>query len=64
MTRQEMHEKYREVYAKMNEIVEQDMDVCLDKLIATVRIPDCEKYEEIPEDFDWETFKKDLEELE
>ena len=66
MTRKAMQDKYAEAIKEMFIATGDDIDVCFDKLVYTMKNlgnPDADVYEGIPEGFDFVEFGKDYKEL-
>ena len=66
MTRKAMQEKYAEAIKEMFIATGDDIGVCFDKLVYTMKNlgnPDADVYEGIPEGFDFAAFGKDYKEL-
>lgn len=66
MTREFMYEKYADAIKSMFGVTGDDIGVCLDKLIYTMKNlgnPDADVYEGIPEGFDFVAFAEDYKEL-
>lgn len=62
MTRKQMQEKYADAIKAMWEKTGDDIDVCFDKLVYTMKNlgnPEADVYEGIPEGFDFVEFGKD-----
>ena len=66
MTRKEMQDKYAEAIKEMFIATGDDIDVCFDKLVYTMKNlgnPKADVYEGIPEGFGFVEFGKDYKEL-
>lgn len=66
MNRTKMYEKYNAAMRSMFAVTGDSDSECLDKLIYTYKNlgnPNAEKYDGIPEGFDWESFGEDYKEL-
>ena len=62
MTRKNMQDKYAEAIKEMFIATGDDIDVCFDKLVYTMKNlgnPEADGYEGIPEGFDFVEFGKD-----
>lgn len=66
MTRKTMQDKYAEAIAAMWKETGDDIDVCFDKLVYTMKNlgnPNADVYAGIPEGFDFAAFGRDYKEL-